>query len=259
MKGRGFTAADHDKSQHVAVVDQAFVKKHFPGQDPIGQGINIGNGVDGYYDIVGVVGDVHYQALDAVAAPTMYIPIKQDVFNTVWVVVRGKSGDAASLGGVARTVLKEIDPALPAFSISPLEAVVTESVAQKRFSMLLLSLFAGVALFLAGVGLYGVVAYGVSQRTREVGLRMAIGAQPSDVLLMIVGGGMKVALVGVVIGIGASLALARYIESLLFEVAPFDVMSYVVTALTLLVVAAIACYVPARRAMRVDPTIALQS
>jgi putative ABC transport system permease protein len=259
LRGRGFTAADHDKSQHVAVIDEAFATKHFPNQDPIGQGLHIGNGVDGFFDIVGIVGNVHAQALDAVASPTMYVPIKQDVFGSIWVVMRGKAGDAASLGSVARNVLREVDATLPAFSMSPLSEVVTGSVAQKRFSMLLLALFAAVALFLAGVGLYGVVAYGVSQRTREVGLRMAIGAQPSDVLRMIVGGGMKVAAIGVVIGIAASMALARFIESMLFEVAPFDITSYLVTATTLLVVAALACYVPARRAMRVDPTVALQS
>jgi putative ABC transport system permease protein len=142
--------------------------------------------------------------------------------------------------------------------VSTLDSIVADSVAQRRFSMLLLSLFAGVALFLAAVGLYGVVAYGVSQRTREIGLRMAIGAQPWHVLTMVVGGGMKVAAIGVVIGVVASLGLARLIKAMLFDVTPFDAASYAATAGVLLVVAAVACYLPARRAMRVDPTVALQ-
>ena len=142
--------------------------------------------------------------------------------------------------------------------MSPLATVVSESVAQRRFSMLLLALFAGVALFLAAVGLYGVVSYTVSQRTREIGLRLAIGASPGDVLKMVVGGGMKLAAVGVVIGLAGALALTSLIAKLLFDVTPFDPASYGATALLLLAVAALACYVPARRAMRVDPIVALQ-
>jgi ABC-type antimicrobial peptide transport system permease subunit len=158
-----------------------------------------------------------------------------------------------------RAALAGVDRSLPAYSMSPLDTIVRESVAPKRFSMLLLSLFAIVALFLATVGLYGVVAYTVSQRTREIGLRMAIGARPGDVFRLIVGGGMKLAVLGVVVGIASSLALARLIQSMLFEVAPFDLVSYVATTGALLVMAAIACYIPARRAVRVDPTVALQS
>jgi putative ABC transport system permease protein len=136
--------------------------------------------------------------------------------------------------------------------------MVSESVAQRRFSMLLLSLFAFVALFLAAVGLYGVVAYTVSQRTQEIGVRMAIGAQRGDVLRMVLGSGMKLASLGVVIGIAAALALAGLVASMLFGVTPFDPASYGVTAALLLGVAALACYLPARRAMRVDPLIALR-
>ena len=140
----------------------------------------------------------------------------------------------------------------------PLAEVVDESVAERRFSMLLLALFALVALFLAAVGLYGVVSYTVGQRTQEIGLRMAIGAAPSQVLRMVVGGGMKLAIIGVAVGIAASLALANLVASLLFGVTPFDPVSYAATASILLAVAALACFVPARRAMRVDPIIALR-
>ena len=175
---------------------------------------------------------------------------------SLMVKVAGRPEDFAAS---ARQAVREIDASLPAFAITPLREVVTESVAQRRFSMLLLAVFAMVALFLAAVGLYGVVAYAVSQRTQEIGLRMAIGAQREDVLLMVLTGGMKLALVGIVLGVGAALALARYVQSLLFEVTPFDPWSYVATAAVLLAVSALACYVPARRATAVDPLVALRA
>src|SRR5688500_12049545 len=143
--------------------------------------------------------------------------------------------------------------------MTPLQEVVTESVAQRRFSMLLLAVFAVVALFLAAVGLYGVVAYAVSQRTQEIGLRMAIGAQRQDVLRMVLSGGMKLAVAGIVLGVVAALALSRYLQSLLFGVTPLDPWSYVATAGVLLAVSALACYVPARRATTVDPLVALRA
>lgn len=205
-----------------------------------------------------MVGDVRYGSLDANPNPTMYVPFEQDVFSNMWIVAR-TAGDPAQLSAAAGRAVRELDRGLPAYSITPLDAVVSESVAQQRFSMLLLGLFALVAPFLAAVGLYGVVAYAVSQRTQEIGLRMAIGAQPGDVLKMVVGGGMKLALVGVVIGLAGALALSTFVASMLFEVTPFDPVSYAATAAVLLTVAAVACYVPARRAMRVDPIIALRA
>ncbi len=258
-RGRAFGPQDSDKGQHVAIVDEAFVKKYMPNEEPMGQGVHIGNGVDGFFDIVGIAGDVHYDGLDAISAPTMYVPATQDEFSTMWVLARARSGDPAQLGGPARQLVRQMDPALPAYSVTPLAEVVSGSVAQRRFSMLLLALFAGVALFLAAVGLYGVVAYSVSQRTREIGLRMAIGASPGHVLGMILGGGMRLAILGVVIGIVGALLLARLVQTMLFEVAPYDPTSYAATAALLLAIAALACFVPARRAMRVDPLVAMQS
>ncbi|MEZ5316181.1 MAG: ABC transporter permease [Vicinamibacterales bacterium] len=257
-RGRTFTARDSGTSQQVAVVDEAFVRRHFPDEDPIGHGLDIGNGVDGDFTIVGVVGDVRQSGLDEVAAPTMYVPYAQDVFRSMSMVVR-TDGDPAGLARQVREAVRDLDGSLPAYGIATLASVISDSVAQPRFSMLLLSLFAGIALFLAAVGLYGVVAYTVSQRTREIGLRMAIGAQPRDVLRMVVGDGMRLAAIGVAVGLVAAALLARVVQSMLFEVETSDPASYGVTALVLLAVAAIACYVPARRAMRVDPLVALQS
>jgi putative ABC transport system permease protein len=258
LRGRVFNQQDTEKSPMVAVVDQAFADRHFPNDDPIGRGIDIGNGTDGFYQIVGVVGDVHYSGLDATPFPTMYVPFKQDVFSSMWLMVR-TNGDPAPYASLVRRSVREIDGSLPAYSIMPLAEIVSDSIAQRRFSMLLLVLFALVALFLAAVGLYGVVSYAVSQRTQEIGVRMAIGAQRGDVLRLVLGDGMKLALLGVAIGLGAAMALTGYLASLLFSVTPFDPASYLTTAGILVAVAALACYVPARRAMRVDPLVALRA
>jgi ABC-type antimicrobial peptide transport system permease subunit len=147
----------------------------------------------------------------------MYVPLTQDVFNTLWVLAK-TNGDPNALTSTVRQVLGDMDKALPAYSITPLTTVLDESVAQRRFSMLLILLFGGVALFLSAVGLYGVVSYTVSLRTKEIGLRMAIGAQPRDVLTMIIGGGMKLALVGVVLGVVSAFGASQLVESMLFEV-----------------------------------------
>jgi putative ABC transport system permease protein len=187
----------------------------------------------------------------------MYVPYKQDIFSTMRLMVKTAS-DPAAFAPTARQIVRDLDPGLPAYALDPLADVVNESVAEQRFSMLLLGLFAGVALFLAAVGLYGVVSYTVSQRTQEIGLRMAIGAEPGQVMRMVVGGGMKLALLGVALGIAAALGLANLVAAMLFGVTPFDPVSYAATAGVLLVVAALACYLPARRAMRVDPIIAMR-
>ena len=254
---RGRTFAEREPAPMVAVVDEVFAQRHFPEEDPIGRRIHIRNSENGIYEIVGVVGEVRNGGLDAEAAPTMYVPLQQDVFSTMWVMVK-TSGDPLQLAAAARLAVRDVDPSLPAFAMLPLEDVVWESVAERRFTMLLLVIFALVALLLAAVGLYGVVAYTVSQRTREIGLRMAMGAQRGDVLRMVLGGGMKLAMIGVVLGVGGALSLSSLVTSLLFGVTPFDPASYAATALLLLTVAAIACYVPARRAMTMDPLHALR-
>ena len=241
----------------VAVIDEAFAARHFANEDPIGRGIDIGNGTDGFYQIVGIVGNVHHVDLEANAGPTMYVPFRQDVFSAMWIVARSDR-DPAQLVGAARQAVREIDPALPAFAMTPLRDVINDSVAQRRFSMLLLATFAATALFLAAVGIYGVVGYSVSQRTREIGVRLAIGAERRDVLALVVGGGMKLAAVGVAIGLAGALGLTQLITTMLYNVTPFDPLSYAVTASVLLTIAAIACYVPARRAMNVDPLVAIR-
>jgi putative ABC transport system permease protein len=257
LRGRVMTERDTDTSPKVAVVDQKFVDRYFPDRNPIGQGIDIGNGTDGFYEIVGVVGNVRDASLETNPSATMYVPYRQDPFSGMWVVAR-TNGDPAALSAAVRQTVQGIDRTRPAFAMTPRATAVSDSVGQRRFSMLLLTVFASIALFLAAVGLYGVVAYTVSQRTQEIGLRLAIGAQRGDVLRLVVGGGMKLALAGVALGIACALALSQLVATMLYEVTPFDPASYSATAIVLLGVAALACYIPARRAMRVDPIVALR-
>jgi putative ABC transport system permease protein len=255
-QGRTFTRTDAASSAKVTIIDEAFARRHFASGNAIGRRLNIGNGTDGA-EIIGIVGSVNYNGLDATPSPTMYVPLQQDVFNTLWFMVK-TTGDPMALARTVRQVVRDMDKALPTYSMTALSDVVSESVAQQRFSMLLILLFGLVALFLSAVGLYGVVAYTVSLRTREIGLRMAIGAMPSDVQKMIIGGGMRLAAFGVGLGILAALALSQLVKSMLFEVEPSDPVSYAATAALLLSIAALACYIPARRAMRVDPMVTLQ-
>jgi putative ABC transport system permease protein len=255
-RGRTFTPADTETSPHVAVIDEAFARQHFANEEPIGRAINSGD--RSTYEVVGIVGSVHHEGLHVPPRPTLYVPFRQSVFSTMWIMLR-TPGDPMALANDVRQALREIDSTLPAAAMAPLATVIDDSIAQRRFSMLLLAVFAAVALFLAAVGLYGVVAYAVSQRTQEIGLRMAIGAQRSDVLRMVLGDGMKLAAVGVVFGLGTALALARYTESMLFGVTPLDAVSYAATAAVMLAVSALACYVPARRASAVDPLQALRT
>jgi putative ABC transport system permease protein len=257
LRGRTFTERDTAQAPMVAVVDEAFVARHFPGEEPLGRGIDIGNGSEGYYEIVGVVGNVRQEGLAESAGPTMYVPYAQDVFGAMWLVARTDASPAA-LGASVRQAVRELDPGVPVFGMTPLADVVAQSVGQRRFSMLLLGAFAAVALALAAVGIYGVVAYTVTQRTQEIGVRIAIGAARRDVMTLVLGGGMKLALAGVAIGLTGALLLSRLIESMLFGVSRLDPVSYGVTAALLLGIAVLACYVPARRATNVDPLVAIR-
>jgi putative ABC transport system permease protein len=257
-RGRTFTNRDTARSPMVAMIDEAFAQRHFPGEDPIGRGLDIGNGTDGFIEIVGIVGSVRHSGLDAGTEPTMYVPYSQDVFTTMWIVAR-TDGDPTAIASDVRSMLKGLDPSLPAFSMSPFVDVVSESLAQRRFSMFLLGLFAIIALLLAAIGLYGVIAYSVSQRTQEIGVRLVVGAPPGRLLGMVIGQGMKLVVAGAVLGLAGALALSHLVATLLFEVTPFDPPSYVGTVLALIAVALLACLVPARRALRVDPISALRS
>ena len=253
VKGRLFTAADLGGSN--IIVNEALAKRFWPSVDPIGKRINLCS-LDPqpcWSPIVGVVGDFHQFGLDA--APTF------DVYGaggwTPNFVIR-TSSDPVSLAHAAAEEIHKIDPNLPVVHVTTLDGLLSETVAPRRFSTVLLGVFAIFALVLAAVGIYGVMSYVVSLRINEIGIRMALGAQPRDIWRLIVGGGARLALAGIAIGLAGALALTRLLSSLLFEVRASDPITFGAVALLLAAVALLACYVPARRAMRADPMIALR-
>jgi putative ABC transport system permease protein len=199
------------------------------------------------------VGDVHQNALDTAADPTMYVPLTQDLFSSVWVLVR-TNGDPGALTSTVRAAVRAIDPSLPAYGIRPLEGIVHDSIALRRFAMFLILAFAVATAFLAAVGLYGVMAYAVTQRTREFAVRMGIGASPADVTRLVIRDGLTIAGGG----IAAALALVPLIKPMLFGIPSLDIVSYLATFGVLLVISLVATDVPARRVFRINPIVAMQ-
>jgi predicted permease len=267
-RGRFFTPDDNEHSAPVMVIDEKFARQYFPNQDPIGKRINIGI-VNSEPEIVGVVGHVKQWGLDTdgdAKHPIMaqsYLPLMQ-IPDTFWTgppqsmeVVRTK-GSPASLVPAIRETIERLNGENVIYETKPLEQIVAESLSDRRFSMILLGVFAGLALLLSSIGIYGVISYVVGQRTHEIGIRMALGAQRSHVLRLMLGEGMKMALVGVAIGIAAALGLTQLMTSMLFGVSAADPITFCGVALILAGVALTACYIPARRAMRVDPMVALR-
>ncbi|HEX8140385.1 MAG TPA: ABC transporter permease [Pyrinomonadaceae bacterium] len=259
LRGRQLTEQDKRDAPFVVVINEALARRFFAGTDPIGQRISHSDpsGPPVWRTIVGVAGDVRHFGLDAEPLPEFYEPQLQAPSWGTSLVVRSAS-DPASVAAAVRAEVRRMDADLPVYNVKTMRELASESVAQPRFRTLLLAIFAAVALLLSGVGLYGVMSYWVTQRTREIGVRMALGAQASDVLRMVVGQGMMMAVVGVCVGLVASLALTRVIHSLLFGVSTTDPLTFAAVPLVLCVVAFLASYIPARRATRIDPMIALR-
>jgi putative ABC transport system permease protein len=273
VKGRLFTEQDNANSPPVALINEEMARRFFPGEDPVGKRIWMGppesmlpGGAlpQGYsfprLTIAGVVNDVKHQGLNQQAGPEVYTPHSQGAGETqrsMFLAVR-TTVDPLSLAAAVRNEVRAVDKDQPVADVQTMEQRLAASLAGPRFNMLLLGLFAAVALALAAVGLYGVMAYGVTQRTHEIGIRMALGAQRSNVLRLVVRQGMLMALVGVALGLAASFALTRVMASLLFGVSATDPLVFTIIALLLAVVAFIASYIPARRAIKVDPMTALR-
>ncbi|HEV2913882.1 MAG TPA: ABC transporter permease [Pyrinomonadaceae bacterium] len=260
LKGRYFNERDTDSSPNVAIIDETLARRYWPGADPVGRRIsyNRRDGKPVWREIVGVVGAIKHKALDADYRGQLYFPHPQNPWSNMSLVVRSNTADPASLTAAVRSAIQAVDKDQPVYRVMTMETMVAESVAQHRFSMFLLTLFAVVAVALAVVGLYGVMSYGVSQRTHEIGIRMALGAQARDVLRMVVGQGFVLALLGVGAGLLGALALTRVMSSLLFGVSATDPFMFVSVPLILAGVALLACYLPARRATKVDPMVALR-
>ncbi|HET7215772.1 MAG TPA: ABC transporter permease [Terriglobia bacterium] len=259
LQGRSFTMADSADTQKVIIVNAAFAREHLHGRDPIGEHLRSGE------EIVGVVGDVKSH-LDEPAPPTFFVPMAQvnyqsDQLFQGWfptsVLVRTGQNPMA-LTREVETNLRKADPHLPIGQVRTMEEVLSQSIAFRRFLMTLITAFGGFSLLLAAVGLYGVISYSMSRRTHEIGIRMALGAVRGDVLKMVIGQGLKLVLIGVVIGVAEALALTRFLSSLLYGVKPSDPLTFIAVSLILIAVALLACYIPARRAAKVDPMVALR-
>ncbi len=258
LEGRGFEESDRSDSRAVVVVNKTLADTVWPGESPIGKIVEMSWGEDIRAEVVGVVGDVRLVQLETAPRATLYWPQSQLPNNFMSIIARGKDGRPPSASDL-RAALASVDSELPLTSVQEMEDVVARSLGQPRLTLSLMSLFGGVALLLAAIGLYGVVAFGVSQRVREIGLRMALGASSNDVSRLVLWDGLKVALVGVGLGVAGALFAARFLESLLYEVEPRDPITLVLIAALLVGVALVASYLPARRASRIDPFVALRT
>jgi putative ABC transport system permease protein len=256
--GRGILPTDSADGERVIVVNDALVRRFWPGENPVGRRVRIGpNPKAPWRTIVGVVEDVRHESLDQQPTPELYLPFTQESSQRAWVVVK-TGGDPLSLAGALRAQLAALDPLLPLSSIATMEQVVGASVSRRRFTMTLLGAFAGIALILALIGIYGVMGYLVSQRTHEIGVRMALGAAPGDVRQLVLGQGLALAATGVAIGIAGALLTTRLMSALLYDLEPTDAATFVTVSLAVLAVSLLACYLPARRASNVDPIAALR-
>ena len=258
-RGRLFTDGDRNGTPLVALISESCARTLFPNQDPIGKHIQIGGrrGDKEWMTIVGVVGDVQQYGLDQPSNMAAYIPLAQDLSFGYNVAVR-TTGDPRRMEQTVRQAFLSADNTQPVFHVRPLEDYVAESLAARRFTLMLLGLFGGLALALASVGIYGVISYTVSLRTREFGIRMALGAARKDVLQMVLRQGLKLAATGLVLGIVASVVFTRFLTALLFQVKPADMMTTLAVLLMLAAVALLANYLPAHRASHVDPNVALR-
>lgn len=257
LRGRFFTSQDREGAARVAIISKALADQYFPGEDPLGKQINITNGPDAWREIVGVVGDVKAYSLDRDTAVQAYEPMAQVPFAFMSFAVR-TSGPQTSLPAALRREVYAVDKDQPVFRIESLESLVLASSARQRFAMTLFALFSGIALVLAGIGIYGVMSYSVSQRTGEFGIRMALGAQPADLLRLVLGQGARLTALGIGVGLVGALAAARVVQSILFQTGARDPLTFALIAGLLACVALAACLIPALRATGVDPVVALR-
>ena len=254
LRGRLFDENTPSDTTNKVIVNETLARAHWPGDDPVGKRIKVSWRDNIEDEIIGVVGDVRMAELNTAARPAIYWPHAREAYGSMTLTVRG-TGDPTN---AIRAILRERDPDLALADVRSMDEVVARSVAQRRVTMVLLGIFAGAALLLAAIGIYGVIAYSVTQRTQEIGIRVALGAQRGDVLRMIVRSAVLLAVAGVAIGAAGAVFLTRLMRDLLFGVEPFDLVTFGTVALLLTIVALLASYIPGRRATRVDPIIALR-
>jgi putative ABC transport system permease protein len=258
ISGRNFTVSDTGTTQTVAVIDQTLAHRYWTDENPVGQQIKFGfgAGVKGVA-IVGVVGDIKSDGFEAPNVPHIYVPLGQFAPVNAVIFLRSRA-DVQNLGEAVRHEVEKIDPNVPVHSISSMDQIISRSMADRRFALELLGVFAAVALLLAAIGIYGVMSYSFSQRTHEVGIRIALGAQQLDILRMALGEGLRIVLIGLASGLAGATIMTKFFRSMLFGVAPADPITFVSVSAILAGVALFACYIPAQRATRVDPLVALR-
>ena len=258
LRGRLFDESQPSDAQNKVIVNETLARRHWPNEDPIGRRIKISWSDDREDEIIGVVGDVRHAELETEARATTYWPYARNAYTSMTLAVR-TAGEPMSVVSSVREILRQQDSDIALADVKTMDEVVSRSVAQRRLMMLVLAIFAGAALLLAAVGIYGVIAYSVTQRTQEIGIRLALGAQRSDVLRMVVGQAAWLAGIGIVTGAAGAALLTRLMTDLLFDVEPFDPVTFAAVAALLGSVALLASYLPGLRATRVDPVVALRS
>jgi putative ABC transport system permease protein len=257
LEGRGFTEHDSADSPLAIVINRTMARQFWPVGEALGRRVRVNWSEGGEAEVIGVVGDVQHVGLDAAIRPMVYYSQRQEPFDLMTLTAR-TSGDPAALAGAIRGVARELDPSIAVQSVRPLDAIVRQSIASRRFTMVLLTAFSSLALVLTGVGLYGVLSSLVSQRLREIGVRVALGASRADILRLVAGRALLLGLAGVALGAGGALLVTRFMASLLFGVAATDPVTFFTLPFFLVAVAALAAWVPARRATTVDPAVVLK-
>ncbi|MGH9523240.1 MAG: FtsX-like permease family protein [Terriglobales bacterium] len=261
LRGRTFNEQDQRSSTKVVIINQSFANKYFPNEDPVGKhikpGANDEPGETPWREIVGIVGDIRSRSLGTPASAAYYVPLSQMVFGEPTVLVRTIGNPSTALNGV-RDVLRQMDPEVPLYDVRTYDDYIALSVGREKFQTILLGIFAGLALLLTAVGLYGVIAYSVVQRTQEIGIRMALGASAHSVLVMVLKYAAFLAGTGIAAGLVGSIVLTRFMSSMLFGIAAHDPLTIAAVCVVLAAVALLASYIPARRATKVDPMVALR-
>jgi putative ABC transport system permease protein len=259
LQGRDFSPADTAESARVAIINQTLADRHFPGQNPLGKRIKQGavDRASPWMEIVGVVGDVKYSGLQEGPQPVFYEPLAQNPARPMFAILR-TGLDPAGLAPSVRAAVRALDPGVPVSRFRTMDQLMSESLSRPRFQATLLTFFSGAALLLAAIGVYGVMSFVVTQRIGEMGIRMALGAQPRDIHVLVLKRALGVVLAGLAVGTVGGLLLTRVLVGLLFAVSATDPTTFVASTVVLAAVALVACWVPARRAARVDPMVALR-
>ncbi len=257
LRGRFFNELDNEEAAQVAIVNEAFARTYWPNQDPLGKRFKSTRADSPWITVVGIIANARTESLAESNLPQIYINLYQDGVKHLAILLRGHL-DAAAIPGEVRKEVQSVDPTLPVFGAQTLNETVSASLSERRFSMEMVALFGLTALLLAGLGIYGVISYVVSERTHEIGIRLALGAQRRNIMRMVLRQGFRLAIAGAAVGLLGALIVSHLMANLLYGVSPYDPLTFAGVAIVLTVVALAACYIPARRAMRVDPIVALR-